>query len=309
MDKSPDVTIVIVNFNTRELTARCIDSVLASQARASFEIVVVDNASVDGSADYLEMRYPCITLIRSLENRGVAGGNNLGIRAGQGRHVLLLNSDTLLLPGALDRAINFLDTHPCAGGAGGKLLNPDRTFQSCFVDFPSLWQVFLITTKIGQLVRPRYPSYGPCPQVREVDWISSAFMLFRREAIEQVGLVDEAYFLYCDETDLQYRLKQAGWKIYYLPDVETIHLGGGSASSWRRRRLVYRGYLLFFRKHRGALQTMVLRALFAAASGLKLPLWAAASLWPAWREQARRELFSHRDIVHMCFQKHIPWSA
>jgi len=296
----PDVSIVIVNYNTRELTAQCIDSILANRPQASFEIVVVDNASSDGSADWLEARYPHIRLVCSSRNLGVAGGNNLGIRAAQGHYVLLLNSDAFVLPGMIDRVVEFLDTHPEAAGVGGNLINADGTFQAGFVDFPSLWQEFLIVTRLGRLLRPWYPAHGPCPETRQVDWMSTAFMLFRREAIEQVGFVDERYFLYSDETDLQYRLKQAGWQIYYLPDLNTVHLGGRSSTSWRRRPMVYRGKLLFFCKHYGPLRTMALRLMFVAASGLKIPFWLLAYLLPGQRQRARQELASHRAILRLC---------
>ncbi len=300
MNDQPDVSIIIVNYNTRELTAQCIDSILAGRPQASFEIVVVDNASSDGSADWLEARYPHILLVRSSRNLGVAGGNNQGMRASRGRYVLLLNSDALVLPGAIDRAVEFLDTHPKAAGAGGNLLNPDGTFQAGCVDFPSLCQEFLIVTRLGQLLRPWYPAHGPCAEVREADWMSTAFMLFRREAVAQVGFVDERYFLYSDETDLQYRLKQAGWQIYYLPDLNTVHLGGRSSTSWRRRPMVYRGKLLFFCKHYGPLRTMLLRLMFAASSGLKIPFWLVVSVLPGQRQRARQELTSHRAILQMC---------
>jgi len=298
----PDVTIAIVNYNTRQLTAQCLDSILTSQPKVGFEIVVVDNASSDDSADWLEAHYPHLRLVRSSRNLGVAGGNNLGIRASRGRYVLLLNSDTLVLPGTIDRAVKFLDTHPRVAGVGGNLINPDGTFQAGFVDFASLWQELLIVTKLGQLLRPWYPAHGPSPEPREVDWMSTAFMLFRQQAIAQVGFVDERYFMYSDETDLQYRLKQAGWKIYYLPGLNTIHLGGRSSASWKRRSMVYRGKLLFFYKHYGPLQTTILRFMFIAVSALKVPFWLVVCLLPGLRERARHELASHLEILRMCLQ-------
>ena len=298
----PDVSIVIVNFNTRDVTAECIDAILAHRPEARYEIVVVDNASSDGSAEWLEARYPDIRLVRSATNLGWAGGNNLGFRAAHGRFVLLLNSDALVRPGAIDRLASFLDAHADVGGVGGNLLNPDGTFQAGPVGFPTLWQEFLIVTRLGQLLRPSYPARGPLPEPQEVDWMSGAFLFLRKKAVAQVGFVDERYFLYSDETDLQYRLKQAGWRIVYLPDVDAIHLGGRSSTPWARRQMVYRGKLLFFRKHRGRWRTAILRLLFAAASGSKLPFWLLVSLLPGRRQRARDELASHAGILRMCFQ-------
>lgn len=306
MNDSIDLTIVIVNYNTSDYTAQCLDSIAKYPPGCSYEIVLVDNASTDGSPDRLIADYPYIKLVRSAENRGIAGGNNLGIRAGSGRFVLLLNNDTLVLPGTLDRVITFLEEHPEAGGVGGQLLNTDGSFQSGSTNFPSLWEEFLVVTKIGQFFRPYYPSQPPTSEVCEVDWMSTAFMLFRREALDQVGLVDEDYFIYCDETDLQYRLHRAGWKLYHLPDVQTIHFGGKSLNPWRRRKMVYRGYLLFYQNHHGRLQTLILRLMFAGISAAKLPIWGTLSLWPGGRERALHELESNLDILRMCLEPGVP---
>ncbi|MEM3555027.1 MAG: glycosyltransferase family 2 protein, partial [Candidatus Micrarchaeaceae archaeon] len=266
-----------------------------------YEIILVDNASTDGSADRLAQRYPEVHLVRSPRNCGIAGGNNLGIRTSRGRYVLLLNNDTLVLPGTLERAVSYLEKHPEVAGVGGNLLNPDGSFQAGYVDFPSLWQEFLIVSKLGSLWRSYYPSHPPAAEEREVDWMSTAFMAFRRETLEQVGLVDEEYFIYSDETDLQYRLKQAGWKIVYLPDLRTIHFGGKSLNPWRRRHLVYRGKLLFFRKHYGPWRTAALRALFVAAGLLKMLIWAFLWLLPSCRSRARNELSSYARILRFSF--------
>ena len=261
---------------------------------------MVDNASSDGSGDWLTANYPDINLICSPKNRGIAGGNNLGIQAGCSRFVLLLNNDTKVQPGTIDRVVAFLDHHPEAAGVGGQLLNPDGSFQSGGVDFPSLSQLFLITTKFGGLIRPYYPSQPPNNAISEVDFMSTAFMLFSREALNDVGLVDEDYFIYADETDLQYRLKEKGWKIFNIPDVKTIHFGGKSLDPWKRRKMVYRGYLLFFQKHYSGWQTWILRLLFAIISGLKIPIWATLYLIPGTHQLAKNEIRSNLDIIAMC---------
>lgn len=298
------LSIILVNYNQRDYTAQCLNSLRKVAPALDYEIILVDNASHDGSIDWLEEQYPEAAVIRSPENRGIAGGNNLGIRAAQGRYVLLLNNDTLVLPGMLERATAYLDNHPKVGGVGGRLLNPDGTFQSGHVNFPSLWQEFLIASKLGPLFRPHYPSNPPGIEECEVDWMSTAFMAFRRDALEQVGLVDEEYFIYSDETDLQYRLKQAGWQIVYLPDLQTIHFGGKSLNPWRRRHLVYRGKLLFFQKHYEAWRTLLLRLLFATVSVAKLALWGLA--WPFSRIRAGRELESNLRILKLALAPRVP---
>lgn len=300
MNSGTKVSIVIVNYNTRDYTAQCLDSIKDAQLAVSYEIVLVDNASHGDDADWLEEHYPYICLVRSKENRGIAGGNNLGIRASSGKYVLLLNNDTLVYPRSIEAAVAFLDQHPDAAGVGGNLLNEDRSFQSGYADFPTLWDELLFVTHLGPALNPHFPFHPRGQEALEVDWMSTAFMLFRRDALDEVNLVDEDYFIYSDETDLQYRLKQAGWKIYYLPDLETIHFFGKSLTPWRRRKMMYRGKMLFFSKHYGWLRTAILRLMFGTSALAKALAWSVASLVPARRERAKHELKSHIDVVRVC---------
>lgn len=300
MKTEPKVSIVLVNYNQREYTAQCLDSIRSAQLAVSHEVVLVDNASCGDDADWLGERYPEIVLVRSTENRGIAGGNNLGIRAGHSRYVLLLNNDTIVLPGSIEAAAHFLDAHPEAAGVGGNLLNPDGTFQASYNSFPTLWQELLHATGLGRRLRPTFPSAPRAGQTKEVDWIGTAFMLFRRDALEAIGLVDERFFIYSDETDLQYRLRKAGWAINYLPELETIHFGGKSLEPWKRRRLIYRGHLLFFSKHKGRMQTVLLRILFAAVAWVKTAVWWVAGLVPSIRQRAQLERRSNLEIFHLC---------
>ncbi len=295
-----DLSIVIVNFNTKDYTIQSIESIHKDPPSVAYEIILVDNASSDGSAGILAAKFPGIAIIQSEENVGIAGGNNLGIKAASGRFILLLNNDTIVIPGSIDQTVEFLESHPEAGGVGGNLVNPDGSFQSGYYNFPNLGRLFLITTKIGQLMHDYYPSNPRADSIIEVDWMSTAFMTFRREALFGIGLVDEQYFIYSDESDLQLRMRKAGWKIYYLPDLETIHFGGRSLNPWRRRRLVYRGYLLFFTRHRGAFQAMLVRMMFTIICLLKLPFWIFNYLLPARRNLAGEEVRSNWSIIRMC---------
>jgi GT2 family glycosyltransferase len=297
-----DVSIVIVNYNSLKYTAQCLDSIYKEPTIATYEIVLVDNASSDGSPDKLESRYPMVKLVRSSRNSGIAGGNNLGIDASIGKYILLLNNDTLVTPGSIDKAIAFLESHPEAAGVGGNLLNPDGSFQSGHVNFHNLCLVFLSISKLGQLLRPYYPSHPPGNALKEVDWMSTAFMAFRKDALDSVGSMDEEFFIYSDETDLQYRLKQKGYKIYYLPELETIHFGGKSLNPWRRRRLVYRGFLLYFHKHKGRLQTSLLRGMLIAVCLLKLPFWWLTSIVPQLKDRRKQEIISNISILRMCLK-------
>lgn len=302
MSDKPQVSIVIVNYNTYDYTAQCLNSIHAATLELPYEIVVVDNASFGDDVERLSEHYPDIVLVKSQENKGIAGGNNLGIRAGSSEYVLLLNNDTLVRKGSIERAVQFLEKHRDAAGVGGNLLNPDGSFQSGYVDFPSLWSEFLFATRLELFFRPSFSSHPPASTVREADWLSTAFMLFRRHALEGVGLVDEEFFIYSDETDLEYRLKRAGWKLYYLPELNTVHFGGKSLTPWRRRRMLYRGKILFFKKHYGLFRTAILRLLFAGVSLLKLMAWTALWLLPRWRHRARLEIASYQEVVQLCYR-------
>jgi GT2 family glycosyltransferase len=137
--------------------------------------------------------------------------------------------------------------------------------------------------------------------VKPVGWLSSACLLLRRESLDQVGLLDEEYFIYGDEADLQYRLQRAGWKVYYLPDVATIHYGGRSMDRWRRRRMVYRGKILFYKKNYAPLLTSVLRLMYLILTLIKLLVWGVAWVFPPWRGRARQELNSNVDVLKLCW--------
>ena len=158
----------------------------------------------------------------------------------------------------------------------------------------------LIATGIGARIWSGYPSHGTRASVTAVDWLSSACLLLRREALNQIGVLDDGYFIYGDEVDLQFRLKAHRWRVYYLPDVAVVHYGGRSMDRWRRRKMVNRGKLLFFEKNYGRARTIVLRVLLAGLSAAKALFWAALSILPAWHLRAKRELESNLDVLNLC---------
>lgn len=299
----PDVTIIIVNYRTVAYTIQCIESILNNPPDCSHAVVVVDNASGDGSGEQLAARFPTLHHIQTSSNLGFAGANNVAVRQSAGRYVLLVNSDTLVTPGTVDRVVAFADAHPDAGAVGGNLVHGDGSFQASHIGFPSLWQEFLVFSQLGmRLLFRNYPSAPPVTTVTEVDWMSGAFLLLRRAALEQVGLMDESYFMYSEESDLQYRLKQAGWKRYCLPDVQTVHFGGKSSTSGQRRLLIYRGYLMFFAKHYGRGRQVALRAMLAWLVSLRLVAMSVLRLVPRAGARSARDMQSYRDILRLCLQ-------
>jgi hypothetical protein len=263
----PDVSIIIVNWNTRDLLVGCLDSIARTASDLDTETIVVDNASTDGSRDMVRRQFPPVRLLANDHNRGFAAANNQGMALGRGRYLLLLNSDAFLTPDSLQTAVRFMEEHPDVGVCGVKLLNLDGTFQGSYADFPTLKSEFLIATGLGgRLVSPYYPAPRPWPgeKAHEVDWIGGAFMLLRCEVFEQVGGMDEIYWMYSEETDWCYRVKQAGWKIYYLPQVAIAHVRGASTCQ-RRSEMeaqLYRSKVRFFTKNYGPVSGKKLRILF-----------------------------------------------
>lgn len=299
---APALSVVLVCWNDKAYLEPCLRSLFEADVRTPFDVVVVDNGSTDGSQAMLRASFPDVAIIENDRNAGLSHASNQGIDATTGRSVLLLNNDTLVNGPSLDAMVAFLDSTPDAGAVGGRLLNPDGSFQAAFAPFSTLREEFLIATGIGDRLWPGYPSNRDASEVRAVGWISSACLLLRRAALAQVGVLDEEYFIYGDEADLQYRLRRAGWKVYYLPAASTIHYGGRSMDRWRRRKMVYRGKLLFYRKHYGWLRTMLLRGMFAGLSMAKLLCWGVAATAPGWRERAQREVRSNLDVLRLCWK-------
>jgi O-antigen biosynthesis protein len=296
----PDISVVIVCLNNKKYLQPCLESLWAAGARSSFEVVVVDNGSTDGSQQMLMECFPEVSLLRNNRNVGLSRASNQGMAAAKGRYLLLLNDDTVVNGRSLDSMVEFLDRHPEAAGAGGRLLNGDGSFQAGYTRFPTLLDEFRIATGWSRLQSNGESSGAYEREPRAVDWVGSACLLLRREALDEVGLLDEEYFIYGDEVDLQYRLKQRGWLVYYLPDVYTIHFGGRSMDRWRRRRMVYRGKMLFYRKNYGPWRTGALRFMLGALTLAKISVWAAALAVPGWRCRAQRELQSNLDVVRLC---------
>jgi len=263
-----DVSIIIVNWNTRDLVTQCLQSVYDSIAKLNFEIILVDNASTDDTVETVHCKFPQVRLIENTENVGFARANNEAIRISHGRYVLLLNSDTIVQVNALDALVCFADRHPEAGIVGCRLLNTNGSVQPSWAQFPTVWSEIL-----GQNFRKWRPLADG--SAYDVDWVGGACLLARREAIDEIGLLDEGFFMYSEETDWCYRMVKLGWRVYYFPGAEVIHLGGGSScqASERMATQLYKSKLRFFRKHYGALLEAVLWSGLVVTSLLKSLMW------------------------------------
>ncbi len=252
--ESIDLSIVIVNWNTRELLAKCLESVFNTVQEHSVQVVVVDNASSDGSIEMVSSRFPQVKLIVNAENTGFARANNQAIHSSQGRYILLLNSDTVVLPRALDTMVHFMDDNARVGAIGPRLLSSDGQMQLSCGPIPKLGMMLADLTGFSRLTASRFnPAWDDTTYAHRVGWIQGAALLIRRETIGDVGLLDEDYFMYTEEVDWCYRAGIVGWGLYYLPAAEIIHYGGMSAAREpaTRRSQLYSSKLLFIRKHYG----------------------------------------------------------
>jgi N-acetylglucosaminyl-diphospho-decaprenol L-rhamnosyltransferase len=261
---SPDVSIILVSWKTRDLLLACIDSLAAAAIGLHYDVWVVDNGSQDGSLQAVRDRFPAVQVIANTANVGFAAANNQAMHASSGRYALLLNSDTVARPDAIQRLVRFADATPRAGVVGAQLIDPDGSFQASFADFPSFGSELLSATGLGsRLIFRNYPSYGPQKslQISRVDYVPGACMLARRTAFERVGLMDEGYFMYSEETDWCMRMCQAGWETWYLPTAVIVHYGGQSTGQVRHSMLqaLYRSKVRFFRKHYGSGAATLLR--------------------------------------------------
>jgi GT2 family glycosyltransferase len=272
--KDVNLSILIVNWNTRDLLAQCLASINAYPPAGAYEVIVVDNGSTDGSIAMVRSTFPDVILIRNIENVGFSRANNQALRVARGGYALLLNSDTVVRPNTFQPLLNVMASQPQAGAVGPTILNPDETFQASYASFPTLLREFLELFGLAKYVwGPFYPSYGPesSRQTRAVDWVGGACLLVRRACWEQVGLLDESIVMYGEEVDWCYRMRQAGWQVVHCPEASVIHYGGQSSISTPTRKYLQlqQGRVTFFRKHRGRFATQFLIMSIRLSSLLK----------------------------------------
>src|SRR5438093_4496785 len=253
---SLDLSIIIVTWNTCELLAKCLEAVPAAVGELAAEIWVVDNASSDSTVEMVQERFPEVHVIANRENRGWAGGNNQALKLSAGRFLLLLNADTEPRPGSLAALARFLDEHPDAGACGPMLLASDGSIQGNGRRFPTFWKEFLDVTGLRHLALGAYIRHFGWGREdfttrAEVDEVTGACLLTRRETAEQVGLLDEQFFMYYDEVDWCRRMKSAGWRVFYVPEAQVVHHVAASVKQvgFEAYRRLFESQYRYFRKH------------------------------------------------------------
>ncbi len=308
-----DLSIVIVSYNTRDLLAACLESVTAAQDVASAdvlstEILVVDNASPDGSAEMVRVQYPGVCLIANAENRGFSAANNQAFARTQGRYVLMLNPDTRVRPGALQLLVRFMDHNPRAGACGGWLQYADGSFQHSAFSFPTLSQIALDFFPINwrltdSRLNGRYPRrWYERGTPFQVDHLLGADLLVRRQAADQIGWLDDRFFIYCEEIDWCLRIRRAGWQIWCVPEAVIVHHEAQSTRQFRDRMFVelWRARVRLFEKHYGRAFRLV------AGRLVRLGLWnerrvlrQAAEIGTVSPEEMSRRLAAYAQVENL----------
>jgi hypothetical protein len=254
----PILSIIIVNYNAGKLLQKCLGSVYTETKHIPFEVWVVDNNSIDASRTMVRQNFPQVNLIENKENAGFAKANNQAIANCSGDYILLLNPDTLILQNAIEKMVDFMNGNPPVGICGCKVLNKDMTFQlACHRSIPIPGTAFFRITGLSRLfpkskIMAKYNlTYLNLSEVHEVDVVSGACLMIRKEVINHVGLLDERFFMYGEEIDWCIRTKKAGWKVMYYPDAEIIHYKGECSKFNHRKATLefYRSMYLFHKKH------------------------------------------------------------
>jgi GT2 family glycosyltransferase len=264
-----DLSIIIVNWNTKQYLIQCLRSVFQEGKRDHREVLVVDNGSGDGSSEEVRRLFPGVKVIENRDNLGFAGATNQGLKQGAGRYSLLLNPDTQVRKGSIEILVSFMEDHPEAGIAGVQLLNEDGSRQNSIANDPTLATELLNKSLLRRMFPKKFPGKEEVKnEPVEVESVIGACMIVRKKAMEEVGVLDEDYFLFLEETDWCRRMRMAGWKVYHVPAAEITHFQGKSAEREIEKARVeyYRSRYRFFRKHRGFPQT----AFLAAGLGVKL---------------------------------------
>ncbi|MHB8090051.1 MAG: glycosyltransferase family 2 protein [Syntrophales bacterium] len=245
-----DISIIIVNWNTRELLRNCLSALAETVRGLSLEVIVVDNASADGSVAMLRESFPAVKVIENPENRGFGAANNQALRVMNGRYALLLNSDAILCKQAVERLFAFMEAHPEAAMACGQLLNADGSRQNSIANFPNLFTLLMNTSLLEYLWPAKFPGKRYNVNVpMEVDSCIGACLMVRKQAIDAVGMFDERYFFFFEETDWALAMRKADWKSFYIPEAQIYHLQGQSIGGNIRSRVeFYRSRYQFFRK-------------------------------------------------------------
>jgi GT2 family glycosyltransferase len=309
-----DLSIVIVNWNGLAVLRECLNSIFGAAQGIEFEVIVVDNASQDDSVAVLQREFPQVVVLRNQQNRGFAAANNQAFAVARGRHVLLLNNDTLVLPGAFQQSVKYMDDHPRVGVLGCRVEFPDRSFQTSCCRFNNLLELFMTRLlPLGSMWNERLNMgryWGrQFAEPTEVDVVAGCFMVVRREVITTVGGLDEDFFMYGEDEEWCSRIKRAGWRIVYFPGATIIHFHRFSSRQTRRAPRVTEcmSPVLVLHKRRGPLIAWFANLILLAGFLLRLPGWLVLDGIHVFRGTAQKDIFRGRFAALATHLKGILW--
>jgi len=322
------LSVIIVNYNTKVLLENCLNSIYSNLPTKEVEIVVVDNASKDGSVEMVKRKFPMVLLIANSNNLGFSHANNKGIQTSKGKYILLLNSDTEVVGKALNLMIEFMDKHPEVNVCGCKLLSANGKVHRSTQTFPTLFRELVhanpILKKIYRgegslshkllflllnLFKTEWASFIDYSQTTEVDVVTGAAFMFRRSLVDKIGLLDENYFMYVEDVDFCYRIKKAGGRVCYYPQAHVVHLLGQTSKQdfkkgyWIPNRMLierYKSMLYFFKKHHGNRKLYFLRVIILEGHLIRLGVNCLKWLFCASkREEIRKEIGIYRAVAKL----------
>ena len=277
-----DISVIIVNWSTNKLLEDCLKSIFKFTKDVTFEVIVVDNGSGDGSQAMVKKKFPQVKLIPNRDNLGFAKANNQGIKVAEGKYVLLLNSDTYLIENSFKKLAEKADSFDKLGAMGSLLLNEDRSIQQSVGFFPHLpqvvwWMTFIDDLPGGTILKPYHVDHDSFyKNQHEVDWVTGAVFLVPKKVIDKVGSLDDKIFMYGEDFEWCFRIKKAGFKVYFSPVAKIVHIGGGSVNKIRTNAFIgeFRGLEYFYKKYKSHASLQILRFLLKMGTLLRIVAFA-----------------------------------
>lgn len=276
-----DLSVIIVNWNTKKLLEDCLTSIFKFSESVSFEVIVVDNGSTDASSDMVKKKFPQVKLILNKDNLGFTKANNQGIKIAKGDFVLLLNSDTYLVENSLKKMVEEARNVNNLGALGPKLLNEDKTIQQSAGFLPNMpqiffWMTFIDDLPLGYLLKPFHVDHDSFyNKTQIVGWVTGAAILVPKKIIKEVGALDEKIFMYGEDVEWSARIQKAGHKIFFSPTTKIVHIGRGSHNKISQAAFIgeYQGLIYFYKKYRGALPLQILRLFLKMGALLRIVIF------------------------------------
>jgi GT2 family glycosyltransferase len=309
-----DISVVILSWNDKSHLEGLLKSLANSTKTRSMEIIVVDNASTDGSPEMVEADFPSVNLIRNKENLGFPKGNNMGVKASRGKYIYILNSDIKVLDGCMDALADFLDQNPRVGMVGPKILNGDLTHQSSCRQFPTVWNNFCEAAGLAKafpkskFFSGEHMFYFEGDRLREVDVLVGCFWTVRREALDEVGLLDEGFFIYAEDVDWCKRFWEAAWRVEFCPTASAIHYRGASTTKKDPIRFALtqqRSVLRYWKKHHSVAARIGIKSfIFIHKAGRWAVALATFSLNPSKRQDSKMRMDVSAACLRDLFSRH-----